>query len=61
MQSTVGKIVDDPEKIQLCKDIFNEIQQVAKSQGVVLGTDKEKLIFDIANDASDIKPSIRIG
>jgi len=54
---TVDKIVDDPEKIQFCKDIFKEIQQVAKSQDVVLGVDKEKLIFDIAGDSGDIKPS----
>ncbi len=56
-QLTVGKIVDDPEKIQFCKDIFKEISQVAKSQDVVLGADKEKLIFDIARDSGDIKPS----
>lgn len=56
-QLTVGKIVDDPEKIQFCKDIFKEISQVAKSQDVVLGADKEKLIFDIAGDSGDIKPS----
>ena len=56
-QLTVDKIVDDPEKIQFCKDIFKEIQQVAKSQDVVLGADKEKLIFDIAGDSGDIKPS----
>ena len=56
-QLTVGKIVDDPEKIQLCKDIFKEIQQVAKFQGVVLGADKKKLIFEIARNSGDIKPS----
>ena len=56
-QLTVGKIVDNPEKIQFCKDIFKEISQVAKSQDVVLGADKEKLIFDIAGDSGDIKPS----
>jgi len=56
-QLTVDKIVDDPEKIQFCKDIFKEISQVAKSQDVVLGADKEKLIFDIAGDSGDIKPS----
>ncbi|MCS5615220.1 MAG: 2-dehydropantoate 2-reductase, partial [Candidatus Marinimicrobia bacterium] len=56
-QLTVGKIVDDPEKIQFCKELFKEIQQVAKSQDVVLGADKEKLIFDIAGDSGDIKPS----
>ena len=56
-QLTVDKIVDDPEKIQLCKELFKEIQQVAKSQDVVLGPDKEKLIFDIAGDSGDIKPS----
>ena len=56
-QLTVGKIVDDPEKIQFCKDIFKEISQVAKSQDVMLGPDKEKLIFDIARDSGDIKPS----
>ena len=56
-QLTVGKIVDDPEKIQFCKDIFKEISQVAKSQDVMLGPDKEKLIFDIAGDSGDIKPS----
>ena len=56
-QLTVGKIVDDPEKIQLCKELFKEISQVAKSQDVMLGPDKEKLIFDIAGDSGDIKPS----
>ena len=56
-QLTVGEIVDDPEKIQFCKELFKEIQQVAKSQDVVLGADKEKLIFDIAGDSGDIKPS----
>ena len=56
-QLTVGKIVDNPEKIQFCKDIFKEISQVAKSQDVMLGPDKEKLIFDIAGDSGDIKPS----
>jgi len=56
-QLTVGKIVDDPEKIQLCKELFKEISQVAKSQDVMLGADKEKLIFDIAGDSGDIKPS----
>jgi len=56
-QLTVGEIVDDPEKIQLCKELFKEISQVAKSQDVVLGADKEKLIFDIAGDSGDIKPS----
>ena len=56
-QLTVGKIVDDPEKIQFCKDIFKEISQVAKSQDVMLGPDKEKLIFDIARDSGGIKPS----
>ena len=54
---TIDKIVDDPEKIQFCKELFKEIQQVAKSQDVVLGADKEKLIFDIAGDSGDIKPS----
>ena len=56
-QLTVGEIVDDPEKIQFCKELFKEISQVAKSQDVVLGADKEKLIFDIAGDSGDIKPS----
>ena len=56
-QLTVGEIVDDPEKIQLCKELFKEISQVAKSQDVMLGPDKEKLIFDIAGDSGDIKPS----
>ena len=56
-QLTVGEIVDDPEKIQLCKELFKEISQVAKSQDVILGADKEKLIFDIAGDSGHIKPS----
>ena len=56
-QLTVGEIVDDPEKIQLCKELFKEISQVAKSQDVMLGPDKEKLIFDIAGDSGHIKPS----
>ena len=56
-QLKLGKIFDDPEKIQLCKNLFKEIRQVAKSQDVLLGADKEKLIFDIAKDAGDIKPS----
>ena len=56
-QLTVGEIVNDPEKIQLCKELFKEISQVAKSQDVMLGPDKEKLIFDIAGDSGDIKPS----
>ena len=56
-QLKLSKIFDDPEKIQLCKNLFKEIRQVAKSQDVLLGADKEKLIFDIAKDAGDIKPS----
>ena len=56
-QLTLSKIFVDPEKIQLCKNLFKEIRQVAKSQDVLLGADKEKLIFDIAKDAGDIKPS----
>ena len=56
-QLTVGTIFDDPGKIQLCKDLFKEISQVAKSQDILLGADKEKLIFDIARDSGGIKPS----
>jgi len=56
-QLKLSKIFNDPEKIQLCKNMFKEIRQVAKSQDVLLGADKEKLIFDIAKDAGDIKPS----
>jgi len=56
-QLNLSKIFNDPEKIQLCKNLFKEIRQVAKSQDVLLGADKEKLIFDIAKDAGDIKPS----
>ena len=54
---TLDKIVDDPEKIQLCKDLFREIAHVAKSQGVLLGDDMEKLIFDSAKNSGDIKTS----
>ena len=56
-QITISEIFDDPEKIQLCKDLFKEIQHVAKSQGVLLGNDIEKLIFDSARNSGDIKTS----
>ena len=56
-QITISKIFDDPEKIQLCKDLFREIQHVAKSQGVLLGNDIEKHIFDSARNSGDIKTS----
>ena len=56
-QITISKIFDDPEKIQLCKDLFREIAHVAKSQGVLLGDDMEKLIFDSAKNSGNIKTS----
>ena len=54
---TISKIFDDPQKIQLCKDLFKEIQHVAKSQGVLLDDEIEKLIFDSARDSGDIRTS----
>ena len=56
-QITISKIFDDPEKIQLCKELFREIQLVARSQGVILDDKIEKLIFDNARNSGDMRTS----
>ena len=56
-QITISKIFDDPNKIQLCKELFREIQLVARSQGVILDDKIEKLIFDNARNSGDMRTS----